>query len=137
MEISDDRLRYTFYLRQDVFFHDNDAFEGGKGRRMTAYDVEYSFNRIIDKNTASSGAWIFNTRVDPVHPFRAVNDSVFEVNLIRPFTPLPGCFLCNTVPLYPVKLLRNSERISGAILRYWTFYIQIVGRRPVSYPYKK
>ena len=57
-EISDDRLRYTFYLRQDVFFHDDDAFTGGNGRKMTAHDVEYSFKRIIDKNTASSGAWI-------------------------------------------------------------------------------
>jgi ABC-type dipeptide transport system, periplasmic component len=112
-EISDDRLRYTFYLRQDVFFHDNDAFEGGKGRRMTAYDVEYSFNRIIDKNTASSGAWIFNTRVDPVHPFRAVNDSVFEVNLIRPFTPLPGLLsmqYCSIVPREVVEKFGKDFR---------------------------
>ena len=84
-QISDDRLRYTFYLRQDVFFHDNDAFPGGKGRKMTAHDVEYSFRRIIDKNTASSGAWIFNTRVDSLTPFRATNDSVFEIRLVRPF----------------------------------------------------
>jgi oligopeptide transport system substrate-binding protein len=99
--ISDDRLRYTFYLRQDVFFHDNDAFAGGRGRRMTAHDVEYSFKRILDKNTASSGAWIFNTRVDSITPFRAINDSVFELKLIRPFTPLPGLLsmqYCSIVP---------------------------------------
>jgi len=100
-QISDDRLRYTFYLRQDVFFHDNDAFAGGRGRRMTAHDVEYSFKRILDKNTASSGAWIFNTRVDSITPFRAINDSVFELKLIRPFTPLPGLLsmqYCSIVP---------------------------------------
>jgi oligopeptide transport system substrate-binding protein len=100
-EISDDRLRYTFHLRQDVFFHDNDAFEGGKGRLMTAQDVEYSFKRIVDKNTASSGAWIFNTRVDTIEPFQAVNDSTFRINLIRPFTPLPGLLsmqYCSIVP---------------------------------------
>src|SRR5687768_8542502 len=51
-DISADRLTYTFYLRNDVFFHDNDIFPGGKGRKMTAHDVEYSFERIIDKNTA-------------------------------------------------------------------------------------
>ncbi|HUQ65501.1 MAG TPA: ABC transporter substrate-binding protein [Flavitalea sp.] len=99
--ISDDRLRYTFYLRQDVFFHDNDAFKEGKGRKMTAHDVEYSFKRIIDKKTASSGAWIFNTRIDTVNPFHAVNDSVFELTLIRPFTPLPGLLsmqYCSIVP---------------------------------------
>ena len=34
--ISEDRLRFTFYLRNDVFFHDDDVFANGKGRRMTA-----------------------------------------------------------------------------------------------------
>jgi peptide/nickel transport system substrate-binding protein len=32
--ISEDGLTYTFNLRQDVFFHDDTCFEGGKGRRM-------------------------------------------------------------------------------------------------------
>ena len=36
---------------------------------MTAKDVVYSFKRIMDKNTASSGAWIFNGRVDPAECF--------------------------------------------------------------------
>src|SRR6476619_3093750 len=34
--ISDDRLRFTFYLRDDVFFHDDPVFPNGKGRKMTA-----------------------------------------------------------------------------------------------------
>src|SRR6185437_9246196 len=53
-DISTDNLVYTFHLRNDVFFQDNDAFANGKGRKMTAHDVVYSFNRIIDVNTASS-----------------------------------------------------------------------------------
>src|SRR5215203_3723261 len=63
-DVSADRLLYTFHLRNDVFFHDNEAFPGQKGRKMTAYDVEYSFRRIVDRSTASNGAWIFNNRVD-------------------------------------------------------------------------
>ena len=55
-EISSDKLIYTFHLRTDVWFHDDEAFAGGKGRRMTARDVVYSFARIMDRNTASSGA---------------------------------------------------------------------------------
>ncbi|RYG33026.1 MAG: ABC transporter substrate-binding protein, partial [Chitinophagaceae bacterium] len=100
-EISEDRLLYRFFLRNNVFFHDNEAFAGGKGRKMTAHDVEFSFKRIIDRHTASSGAWIFNTRVDSVNPFKAVNDSVFELRLARPFTPLPGLLsmqYCSIVP---------------------------------------
>lgn len=100
-EVSDDRLLYRFYLRTDVYFHDNPAFPNGKGRRMTADDVEFSFRRIIDPATASSGAWIFNNRVDSSTPFRAVNDSVFELKLQKPFTPVLGLLsmqYCSVVP---------------------------------------
>lgn len=100
-DISADRLTYTFYLRNDVFFHDNDIFPGGKGRKMTAHDVEYSFKRIVDKNTASSGAWIFNGRTDTLEPFKVINDTIFQLKLLRPFTPLPGLLsmqYCSIVP---------------------------------------
>jgi peptide/nickel transport system substrate-binding protein len=100
-EVSDDRLLYTFYLRNDVFFHDNDAFEGGRGRKMTAQDVEYSLKRITDTKTASSGAWIFNNRVDSMNGFHALNDSVFQLKLATPFTPVLGLLsmqYCSVVP---------------------------------------
>src|ERR1700712_2201438 len=42
-DVTPDRLVYIFHLHNDVYFHDNPAFKDGKGRRMTAYDVEYSF----------------------------------------------------------------------------------------------
>src|SRR5437773_11269896 len=35
-EISQDRLTYIFHLRNDVFFQDDEAFENGKGRRLSA-----------------------------------------------------------------------------------------------------
>jgi len=104
--VSDDRLTYVFYLRNDVFFHDNDAFPGGRGRKLNAYDVEYSFRRIIDKQTASSGAWIFNNRVDPGEGFKALNDSVFQLKLLRPFTPVLGLLsmqYCSIVPREAVE----------------------------------
>ncbi|MBL7698366.1 MAG: ABC transporter substrate-binding protein [Chitinophagaceae bacterium] len=109
-EVSDDRLLYRFFLRRDVFFHDNDAFAGGKGRKMTAHDVEYSFKRIVDRNTASSGAWIFNTRVDTIRPFIAINDSVFELRLIRPFTPLPGLLSMQYCSIVPREVVEKYGR---------------------------
>lgn len=99
--ISEDRLTYTFHLRNDVYFHDNEAFTGGKGRRMTAADVAYSLQRIIDKHTASSGAWIFNNRVDTTEGFTAPNDSTFQLKLLRPFHPILGILsmqYCSIVP---------------------------------------
>ncbi|MDQ6845500.1 MAG: ABC transporter substrate-binding protein [Bacteroidota bacterium] len=100
-EVSEDNLRFIFHLRSDVFFHDNDAFAGGKGRRMTANDVVYSFTRIMDKNTASSGAWIFNGRVDSLHPFTAMDDTTFLLKLRSPFHPILGILsmqYCSVIP---------------------------------------
>jgi len=88
-EISDDGLQYTFHLRNDVYFHDNPAFPGGRGRRMVADDVAYSFNRIIEPATASPGAWVFNDRVSSLNPFRAIDDTTFLLTLTTPFRPLP------------------------------------------------
>ncbi|MEO9021561.1 MAG: ABC transporter substrate-binding protein [Ginsengibacter sp.] len=100
-DISADNLTFTFHLRNDVFFQDNDVFPGGKGRKMTAHDVLYSFERILDKSTASSGAWIFNGRVDTTEPFKAIDDSTFQLKLVRPFHPILGVMsmqYCSIIP---------------------------------------
>ena len=100
-DISADNLIFTFHLRNDVFFQDNDAFVNGKGRKMTAKDVEYSFRRLIDKNTASSGAWIFNDRIDSLRGFAAIDDTTFQLKLVRPFNPILGILsmqYCSILP---------------------------------------
>lgn len=100
-DVSSDRLTYTFHLRSNIYFHNNDCFADGKGRKMVANDIAYSFNRILDKNTASSGAWIFNNRVDSLQPFAAPNDSTVVVKLLRPFQPILGILTtqyCSIVP---------------------------------------
>lgn len=89
-EIDETRTVYTFHLRTDVFFHDHPVFPGGKGRKMKAGDVVYSLSRIIDKKVASPGAWIFNGKADTVQPFLAVNDSVLQVRLLKPYHPILG-----------------------------------------------
>ncbi len=100
-KVSNDRKTYWFTIRNDVFFHDNVAFTNGKGRKMNAYDIEYSFKRIIDKKTASSGAWIFNGRVDSLAPFKALDDTTFQLTLLAPFNPILGLLsmqYCSVVP---------------------------------------
>ena len=100
-DISADNLVFTFHLRNDVYFQDNEAFPGGKGRKMTAADVVYSFSRILDKSIASSGAWIFNGRVDTIEPFKAIDDTTFQLRLLKPFHPILGVMsmqYCSVVP---------------------------------------
>ena len=112
-DISADNLTMTFHLRTDIYFHDDIAFENGKGRLMKAADVVYSFNRIIDKSTASPGAWIFNNRVDPANGFTALNDSTFQLKLIRPFQPILGILsmqYCSIIPREAIEKYGSSFR---------------------------
>jgi oligopeptide transport system substrate-binding protein len=110
---SADRKTVQFVLRSDVFFHDNKCFANAKGRRVLASDVAYSFNRIIDKEVASPGAWIFNNRVDTIKPFVAINDSVFELRLQKPFNPILGILsmqYCSIVPKEAMEFYGNKFR---------------------------
>ncbi len=105
-EISDDKRTYTFHLRNDVVFHNDDCFPHGKGRKMTANDVEYSFKRIVDKTTASPGAWIFNGKVDSLDGFKAIDDTTFQLKLVRPYQPILGILsmqYCSVVPQEAVE----------------------------------
>ena len=112
-EIASDNLTFTFHLRTDVYFPDDAVFADGKGRRLTAQDVEYSFKRIIDKNVASPGAWIFNNKVDSTNGFKALNDSTFQLKLVRPFQPILGILsmqYCSIVPKEAVDKYGNNFR---------------------------
>lgn len=100
-EASEDGLSYTFHLDSNVYFHDNEVFANGIGRKMTAEDVVYSFARLIDPETASSGAWIFNNRVRATQPFEAITTYTFKINLSEPFHPLLQMLsmpYCSVVP---------------------------------------
>lgn len=112
-EITGDNTIFIFHLRTDVFFHDDIAFANGKGRKLVAADVAYSFKRIMDKNTASPGAWIFNNRVDTLNGFIAMNDSTFQLKLTRPFHPILGILsmqYCSVVAKEAVEKYGNDYR---------------------------
>ena len=80
--ISDDGMTYTFILRDDVYFHEDECFfkttdnrqrttdivqdvlatqqlSNSATRCVRAQDFVYSFNRVLDRKLNSSGSWIF------------------------------------------------------------------------------
>ena len=82
--ISEDGMTYTFVLRDDVCFHEDECFgkttrlqdykttsdllvdslscglvDLEKTRKVVAQDFVYSFNRVLDRKLNSSGSWIF------------------------------------------------------------------------------
>ncbi len=126
-QISNDGLTYTFNLRNDVFFQDDPLFENGKGRKVVAADFAYSFYRLIDPKVASSGGWIFSDKVKDRSSFSALNDSTFQVTLVKPFPAFMNLLTaqyCSVVPKEVVehygKDFRNHPVGTGPFkFKYW------------------
>lgn len=96
-EMQDSGKKYIFYLRRDVYFHKNALFGKNQTRPVVARDIEFSFKRLIDPGTASTGSWIFSgvKGVKEGKPaFTALNDTTFIIELERPF-PAFKSLLCN------------------------------------------
>jgi peptide/nickel transport system substrate-binding protein len=103
--VSEDGKIYRFILHENIFFHQTDFYHFPTGKRqMTASDVVYSFNRIVDRHVASPGAWIFNmvqTDREGKHCFFALNDTIVEIHLKENFPPFLGLLCmqyCSVVP---------------------------------------
>jgi len=78
-DISDDGLTYTFTLREATFH---------SGREVTADDVKYSIERIVDPATASPRANSFSMITD----IEAVDEHVVEFTIAEPTAPLLTMF---------------------------------------------
>lgn len=112
-DVSADGLVYTFYLRDDVFFHDDARFKNGLGRKVTANDFVYSFSRLIDPKVASSGSWIFSDKITGPEAFYALNDSTFRITLRQPFAPFISMLTaqyCSVVPHEVVEFYGKDFR---------------------------
>ena len=75
-EVSEDGLQYTFHLRSGV------KWQGGYGE-LTAEDVKYSWDRIMDPETAARGATVF----DPVESIEVIDPLTVRLNMKRPHAP--------------------------------------------------
>ncbi|HVK38938.1 MAG TPA: ABC transporter substrate-binding protein [Candidatus Kapabacteria bacterium] len=144
--VSPDGLRWTFNLRGDVFFADDASFSGGKGRAVTAEDVRYSFERILDPATSSSGVWVFSGKVrgaaehfearrtdsvagaGHVPGFQVVDDTTFVIELEKPFPPflsilsMPYCYIVprEAVEKYGDEFFRNPVGAGAFRLAEWS-----------------
>lgn len=134
--ISEDGKQYVFLLRNDVYFHKNDVFSDST-RTVKAHDFEYSFSRLKDEKTASSGAWIMRN----VKGFRAVNDTLFEINLEKPFPAFLGLLTMKYASVVPREGFENGYNFrkkpigTGAFaFKLWEENVKLVLRKnPIYY----
>lgn len=113
-EISEDGRTYTFHLREDVKFHDSPLFEDPTKRFVTAEDVLFSFERIMDPGLASPGQWVFSeVDFDKGNGFEVMDEHTFRINLRRPFPPFLGMLTMqygNVVPWEVVEHFGDDFR---------------------------
>lgn len=93
--ISDDGLVYTFYLRENVKFHD--------GTPLTSKDVLNTFRLFTDSQVSLT----FHKEFEVISGFRIPSDFVFQIILKEPFAP----FLLTVwrVHITPAHLLKNKQ----------------------------
>lgn len=76
-EVSDDGLTWTFELRDDVVFQNGDP--------LTADDVKFTFERILDPDTNATYAL---DDIGPLDSVEVVDDHTFRLHYREPYAPL-------------------------------------------------
>jgi len=128
-KISPDGKRYTFYLRKGIKFH--------HGKELTAEDVKFSLERVIDKRTDSPYYQFFTTRVLGAKDFREqraehvtgfiVRDNyVFEIRLIKPYVSTLYLMSMNFCKILPQDSLLSQGR---------GFFLHPSGTGPFKFAY--
>lgn len=136
-QINDTTNTYTFYLRDDVWFHKHHLFGKDSTRKVVADDFVYSLNRLKDPRVASPGSWVLSN----VEHFYAVNDTVFEIQLSQPFPPFLGLLAmryCSVVPRevveHPEIRFRSNPVGTGPFyFKLWEENIKLVFRKNKHY----
>ena len=103
--ISADGLQYDFSLRKDVYFHKHALFGKDSTRVVTASDFVYSFDRLLDKKTASPGTWIFQN----VKKYEAVNDTLLRIQLHQPFPAFLSLLSMEYASVVPKEITENPS----------------------------
>lgn len=143
-DVSEDGLSYTFTLRGDVYFHDDDCFPGGVGRNVVASDFIYSFSRLLDPRLNAPGAWVMNP-VNRLEDGRldlsAPNDTTLIIKLKQAFPPFIGLLsmsYCAVVPVeaiewYGQNFRENPVGTGPFRFQFWKEGVKLVLRKNESY----
>lgn len=112
-DILENGTKYVFYLRNDVYFHDNPCFPQGKGRKVTAYDFEFSFNRLFitpNSTAASLLTYVDKTEKTNYRPFQAIDDSTFVIYLKQPYSVFLNILTMKYFSVIPYEAIDYYKR---------------------------
>ena len=136
-DISPDGLQYTFYLREDVWFHSSPLFGSQKTRRVQASDFVYSLDRLKDPKVGSPGGWVLNS----VDSYKALNSFTFQIQLKHPFPAFLGLLsmrYCSVVPKevvekHPTEFRNHPIGTGPFYFKRWEEEVKLVLRKNPRY----
>jgi len=94
-DISQDGKEYTFYLRKNVTFHN--------GQELTADDVKFTIESIMDPANASPGKEFFS----PVEKVEIKGDYIVKLTLKEPYAPMMLALGNATSGIVPKSLIQK------------------------------
>lgn len=95
---------YTFFLKENIFFHPAPQFNGEE-RKVIASDFTYSFNRLRDVKVGSPGGWV----LQQVEDYKAINDTVFQISLKQAFPPFLSLLSMRYCSVVPHEVVEDSN----------------------------
>ena len=114
MTVNDSSDEFTFVLRDDVFFHDDPCFEEGKGRKMTAEDVEYCLTMACTKmennrqadfliQKIKGAADFYNGKSDKVSGISINGNNKVTIKLVKSFAAFDKLLAHSGFCIFPVE----------------------------------
>ncbi len=132
--ITRDGTKITFYLRQDIDFHNTSYFT--PTRKLNADDVLFSFNRILDSeheyHDVSGGSYPFFERInfnDLVEDIEKLNEYTVRFTLSRP----DSSFLANLATDFSVILSKEYADNLSATYSQQQIDLLPIGTGPFKY----
>ena len=95
---------YTFFLKENIFFHPAPQFNGEE-RKVIASDFTYSFDRLRDVKVGSPGGWV----LQQVENYKAINDTVFQISLKQAFPPFLSLLSMRYCSVVPHEVVEDSN----------------------------
>ncbi len=102
--ISNDGLKYTFVIHDNIFYHNSHCFGQDSTRLLIASDFIYSLSRLNDTTLVSPGSWVLDY-IDLDNTY-AVNDTTLEISLQQPFPGILGLLSMNYFSIIPYEAIK-------------------------------